>query len=706
MIEITKPTFRPDIEGLRATAVLLVLFYHAGLPLAGGYIGVDIFFVISGFLITGLLLREAENTGHISLINFYARRAKRLLPAASVVLIAIAGFSYFFSPPTHRAAFGLDVVAAAAYFANWRFADRSVDYLAEDLGQSPALHFWSLSVEEQFYFIWPLLIILALHFALRSNKEIRSIATITLSLILASSFAWSILHTKSNPEEAFFLTTTRLWELSVGAMLSVLLPQIKKLPSSLANFFGWCGALLIIISALLFNNKTSWPSFYALAPTIGAALVIGAGTLTNSTPISQLLATKPMVWIGGLSYSMYLWHWPILIFAQSWFNLEGPLWGGTLVAMSLIPAWLSYHLIEQPIRTSQKLLARPYLILCLGAGLTSITIFAGFTVNTAFNISGVNQNDTDIKLSTWRGSVLAQPMHFGAGALGRQPTLSKEGIPRAIYSAVTPHPMNATKDIPRAYTEGCQAPASGTIPSWCVIGDVNSSRIVAVLGDSKILQYYEALDAAGKALNWKIVTATKSACTLTAAVTLRKGRPYTECLKFTNNVMRDLGKFRPYAVITSQAMFKGHMPDAQSSTPTRKGMIQGLVAIWSQFDSWGSKVFVVLDNPKPNSSVYNCLLANPEDALKCTFQKVDGKNKSAEKVQRLAAQQINGISIIDLSDYICPREICAPVIGDVLVYRQGPHITNTYARSLSPVLTAKLHTADVEYSRKLQAQNQ
>jgi peptidoglycan/LPS O-acetylase OafA/YrhL len=365
--------FRSDIEGLRAVAVLLVLFFHAGLPPHGGYIGVDIFFVISGFLITGLLLREAESSGRISLSNFYARRAKRLLPAATLVLLTSTVLIQFRAPESQRAIFNLDVVGAAAYFVNWRFAARSVDYLAEDLGRSPILHFWSLAVEEQFYFIWPLLIIASLYLAKKFGAR-RSVATTSaLCLVLVPSLAWSVWYTKVSPAEAFFVTSTRLWELSAGALLALYQARIKQLPHALSSILGWGGVLLISVAAVMFNEKTVWPSYRAGLPTLGTALVIASGTISKEGRLYRLLSLRPMVWIGAISYSLYLWHWPLVVLGQDWLELKGRMWGGALVVASFVPALLSYHFVEQPTRRAPILDKLPAFALSLGFNLSQVS---------------------------------------------------------------------------------------------------------------------------------------------------------------------------------------------------------------------------------------------------------------------------------------------------------------------------------------------
>ncbi len=323
--------FRPDIEGLRAVSVLLVLVYHAGVArVKGGFVGVDVFFVISGFLITGLLVRELESTGRISLLGFYARRAKRLLPATALVLVATAAATWAFLPLTDRATFATDIFSAAFYVVNWRLADRSVDYLAEDVGPSPVQHFWSLAVEEQFYIVWPLLLALAAWIFGRRGGVGRTRLAFALAFVAVPSFVWSLRLTSRDSATAFFVTTTRLWELAVGAAVAIGERRWSALSRPVAVGLGWAGLVAIACSAFLFREGARWPGFGALLPTLGAAAVIVAGHVPTTAGAARFLSLSPMVWIGGLSYSLYLWHWPLLVAARGPFQYVGYVEGSDL----------------------------------------------------------------------------------------------------------------------------------------------------------------------------------------------------------------------------------------------------------------------------------------------------------------------------------------------------------------------------------------
>jgi peptidoglycan/LPS O-acetylase OafA/YrhL len=679
---MSQTSLRLDIEGLRAVAILLVLAFHAGLPVPGGYVGVDVFFVISGFLISGLLVREYEATGAISMAQFYARRARRLLPAATVVLLGSALAGSRFGAATDRATFAVDAASAAAYIANWRFADRAVDYLAEDVGRSPVLHFWSLSVEEQFYLVWPALIILALSIGRRMGWAHRRTLVGAIQLVLLPSLAWSIVHTNDSAQNAFFVTSTRLWELGLGAMLALLAPGVSRVPRWTGEAAAWLGAGCILFAAVAFDQTTSWPGYRALLPTLGTVLVIYGGTRSPGF-VGRALSIRPMVWIGGASYSIYLWHWPFLVAGQDWFRLSGPLWGLALTIASIGPAWLSQRFIENPIRTSSWLAARPQLTLSLAGNLSLIVVAVGFGIPW-LTASAQAGSKTTITLHSQAGRVTATPKQLGAGALGS----SKAGTPQRVYTGFSPSPSTARGDLPRAYAEGCQMAATATQIPWCKAGDADSKRTMVILGDSKILQYYEALDAAGSALGIRVVSATMSSCASTDALTSNQDKPYTRCAEVNAEIMRALEKDPPFAVVTSQNSTKALDGDSQS----REAMVAGLVSRWTKLRKLGTEVVVVLDNPRPpkGESVYECLLQHPEDQTKCAFSRQAAIERSAAPVQLAAAAQVPGVHVIDLTNVVCPKSKCAPVIGDVLVYRQGSHVTNTYARTLAPHLTSEL----------------
>jgi peptidoglycan/LPS O-acetylase OafA/YrhL len=368
--------FRPDIEGLRAIAVGLVLVFHAyGTPFSGGFVGVDAFFVISGFLITDILLREHSKTGRVSILGFYARRARRILPASALVVVTTVVAAYYFLGFLT----GNDVAIAAkwtaVFAANIHFGFVGTDYFGSRLPPSPLLHMWSLGVEEQFYVLWPGLF-LALVLIVRGTRHRHALAA-SLTAIIAASFAWSVYQTEAVPTWAYFSPFTRACELGTGALVAVLGPAInRKLKQRrVAEALALTGLAGIASCALFLNSSTPYPGASIAWPVVSTALLIAAGCTDVRTSVERLLSLRLMQWVGARSYSLYLWHWPILSIAAQYSvrHLSGLQTSGLLL-LTILASALTYRLVENPIRRARSLATRPGVSLAVGAALIAITI--------------------------------------------------------------------------------------------------------------------------------------------------------------------------------------------------------------------------------------------------------------------------------------------------------------------------------------------
>jgi peptidoglycan/LPS O-acetylase OafA/YrhL len=664
--------FRADIEGLRAIAILLVLIFHANLPLPGGFVGVDVFFVLSGFLITELLVREAENSGRVSLLNFYARRAKRLLPAASLVLGAVTLLSSIWAIETERQLFALDVAAAALYAVNWRFAARAVDYLAEDTGRSPVLHFWSLAVEEQFYFLWPLLIVGSLVVARRLKLSAKRALIPAILCLVVPSFAWSLYY--SERTEAFFVSTTRFWELGVGAATALVASRFAPTQQRASASMAGLGVLMILTAAIgIRPGGVAWPGYAALLPTCGTALTLVAGAHCRDSWTGRVLATRPLQFLGAISYSVYLWHWPFLVVGQDWLGHKGPMFGTLLTLFSFLPAYLSHRFIEKPVRQSRSLAETPALAFTIGTTLSflSATLALGAALGGTAQPTG--SGAPSFRLSVKGKDLVPTDKTLGAGALVAKKTARRAGKVQRHYEEIVPAPAVAQEDLPRAYELGCQTSEGRTDIQWCEFGNPKGKRRVVLAGDSLVLQYADALDIIARAKGWRLQTATKSSCAFVLDVS---GLP-ADCARFNESVVEAFELEPPDVVITNQYS---------------KTNASALKSTWSRLTSLGIQVVVIGANPHPprEDSVYRCLLKNPGNHAVCAFSREEGLARSAFEVQRTAASEAGNVSFIDLTGLICAEPMCAPVIGRVLVYRQGAHITNTYVKTLAPMLMNEL----------------
>ena len=670
--------FRPDIEGLRAVAIGLVLVYHAGVRwVPGGFVGVDVFFVISGFLITSLLVREVERTGKVALARFYARRARRLLPAAALALIAAAALTWWLLPITQRRVFGTDIISAAFYVVNWRLADRSVDYLAEDVAASPVQHFWSLAVEEQFYIVWPLLIIAALLVVRRLRTPLRPTLGIALALVVVPSLAWSVHQTAASPSTAFFVTTTRLWELGIGAAVAVASLWWTRLPRAAAVTLGLLGTAALAWSGLAIRASDPWPGSLALVPVLGTAALIIAGVSAPDTGISRILAWRPFVWIGGISYSLYLWHWLFIVAGTAHWGQLGAKRGLLLTALAFIPAWLSHRLVENPVRFNPRLAGSNALSLSLGANLSLVAAVVGLVLCLPRTTTPTHTPTSGQGAS-----------HFGAAAILADPADAAGLWKVDTASTITPLPEDAPNDRPDAYDKGCQVNQVSADPVACVYGDPNGDATVVVAGDSKALQWLTALHKMGKRHHWRILTYTKSTCSFTAAANLKEGEPYPSCDEWNDKVVPLIVAENPSLVLTSQNSAEAGPIDAKHPTGGIDNMVRGLESHWLTLKEAGIPVIVIANNAGPKGNVYECVAQHPDSLSQCAFD----ASYPTVAVQRAAAEA-TGVPVVDMSDMICPDDKCPAVIGNVLVYRQGSHLTSTFVNTLEPELDRRLRHA-------------
>ncbi|WP_157124686.1 acyltransferase family protein, partial [Nocardia pseudovaccinii] len=368
--------FRPDIEGLRAVAVLAVVLFHANTPgLGGGFIGVDVFFVISGFLVTGILWREAASADTIGLLRFYGARARRLLPAAGVVVVATAIGAAILLPPLQARQVLGDGIASALYTGNYRLALHGTDYLAADTLPSPFQHFWSLGVEEQFYLLWPALIAGTAWFARRRGIGSGAVLPylVVLAIVATLSFAISLTWTHTLPPWAFFSLPTRAWELGAGGMIALTAGAWSRLPKSVAAPAGWIGLTLIAGACTQLNAKTPYPGTAALLPVLGTALVIVSGCAETRFGVGRGLAVPVMRAIGRVSYSWYLWHWPVLLLAPYVLGHQlgrGGSMGTVMMAGGL--AMLTLWLVENPVRFAAPLRGSAARSLACGGAITAV----------------------------------------------------------------------------------------------------------------------------------------------------------------------------------------------------------------------------------------------------------------------------------------------------------------------------------------------
>ena len=695
------PSFRPDIQGLRAVAVGLVVLYHAGLPwLPGGFVGVDVFFVISGFLITQGLVRELERRGTISLAGFYARRVRRILPAATMALLGITVATVTLLPQTRWLQIGRDVVNGSVYVINWAFAQRSVQYSARDQAASPLQHFWSLAVEEQFYVVWPLAIlalvaIVALLGRVRgrsgaaSTRLSRRHLVLPLALVAVPSLIWSVQASLHTPGPAYFITTTRMWELALGAALAVACPPIPR-RVIVSRLLGWVGLVLIFASAVLYGSTTVFPGYAALMPTLGAAIVLWSGLPGDDERQNPLLRLRPMTWIGGLSYSLYLWHWPALLIATSMAGHLRLRYALAVAALSLVPAWMSRRFVETPIMESRRLRADRARTLQLGVILTLVSVVAGLVLQLTVLSQLDEPGSAPAASGGQAGGIAVDPAtNPGAGALLDDP---RKGAPVDSFRSIVPSPLAAAADAPTLDGHGCHIDIASTAATPCSFGKLDSSVTLALVGDSHAEALVPGIEAAALAHGWRLDVYTRGSCPFIAATVDLDGRPNDACNQRNANFTAAMLKHPPAAVLAATSRYQvyraGGTPTLEASKPA---MAQGFRDAWKPLLAAGIPVVTFRDMPRPDVLVADCVAQNTTHLSTCSYDR--SRILWSNPPEVTAAAGLPGVHVVDLTDYVCPTARCAAVVGGVLVYRDGNHLTATYARTLGPVISKQLATA-------------
>jgi len=672
--------FRPDIEGLRAIAIVAVLLCHAGVPfLAGGYVGVDVFFVISGFLITGLLVRELEGTGTISLRGFYARRAKRLLPLSVVLLATVGVLSMILLSPLRNTEVAGDIIASALYVANWHFAAQSVDYFAQGLEPSPVLHLWSLAIEEQFYVVWPGLMLAVTWFWRRRGSSIRPALWVALIAILAGSLAYGIVLTNDKPAFAYFSTFARAWELGLGAALALI--GTVKLPRMGAAALGWTGVAAIVYASFVFTGDTTFPGTAALVPTLGAAALIVSGTALAATAggvtglkagAGWALSLAPVRYVGRISYSWYLWHWPFIIFAAAIWGPRLSVAAGLLaIAASWVPTQLTHMLIEDPVRRAPALRRLPNRAIALGLACTVVALAVGI---------GLRESQPSVRLA----KIADVP---GAAALVDQP------VPQETATALRPNPLKARADRGRSYYEGCMVGIEGTNSNKCLYGNPTGDRTLILFGDSHAMQYFPAVEELAEIHGWRLIVLTKAECPPeeVEVKSMVEDREYSQCDEWREATLKRIeqGNEHMTVVMSGDTEYTPYGPGGEelSGDEAAEAMEAGYLRTLRRIEAAGPHTVVIRDNPTSIEDVPSCVSEDIQHLGRCAFPR---RKEWDREYDVRAAKASPETHLVDFIGDICPGEVCRAVIGNALVYRDKDHLTATFARTLEPMLESDL----------------
>jgi peptidoglycan/LPS O-acetylase OafA/YrhL len=680
--------WRPDIQGLRAVAVLMVVLSHAGVSrLEGGYVGVDVFFVISGFLITSLLARELAATGGISVRRFYARRALRLLPASTLVVVTTLTGAWLFLSPLRFPEYAGDARSSLLYVINLRLAGAHTDYLSEGTQPSPFQHFWSLAVEEQFYLLWPLLLLLGWKLARRGHGH-RG-AAVPLVVVCLLSFALSVSVTARSASWAYFGSHTRAWELGAGSLLALSAGRLARLPAGAAAAMTWTGLAALVLAAVRYDQDTPFPGYHALLPVLGAALVLAGGCAPAGAGARLLLSSGPLTWVGGLSYGWYLWHWPLLLIVPSALDRPAtvPL-ALALSALALLLAWLTLHLVENPVRFHTALRERPGRALSLSLGLSAVA--TALVLTAAVCAQPVESGGAAPVLSLANGPAPG-PATARTAVPDPQAQLTRllaDAGPR-LPSNLTP-PLEKVKGIRSAtYRDGCHVDFDGTrVPASCVYGDPSSDTVVVLFGDSHAAQWFPTLDLLAREHRWKLVSLTKASCKVPAVTTVRNGGPYKACDTWRADALAAIGTYRPTLVIASSSVVAAL---ARPEPDPLRQWTAGYRDTFQKLHGTGAQLAVILDTPWPKEDAVECAASHPLRLDRCASSLPEAYQDQAQRKLAGDEARVAGAAVIEPAPWLCaPSGTCPVVVGNILVYRDSSHVSEGYAEALAPVLDQAL----------------
>jgi len=654
-------SFRGDIEGLRALAALLVAIFHIWMNKVSG--GVDVFFVASGYLITLSLLRQCEQQGRVRPLVFWAGLARRLLPAALLVIAAVLLGTWLLLPRSLWMPSMKESLAAMFYLENWLLALNSVDYLARDNLPSPVQHYWALSAQGQFYALWPFVIMLALYLGRLLQLNRRQAVMLTFAGVFILSLGFSIIHTAANQTFAYFNTFARVWQFALGGLVAIT-PWVS-ISAEVRRGMGWLGLVAILSCGMVLDVSLSFPGYVALWPSLGAALILAAGATVVGGSAGRLLSTRPLIWLGGISYAFYLWHWPIMIFFRATFAELGVAWyGGVLILLlSLLLAWGTTRLIEKPVRSHLGRRSPGFVYVTALAAFAPLVLAIALWRNEVQGLAEQYQVPETVDASLYPGArALAAGLAHGS----------------TEDTAIIPEPFMASRDVPKPYREGCHQSLLGSEASACQYGHADGVLTIAVAGSSHATHWVPALEKIALQRNWRLVSYTKNGCRFTANADESPDNRQNSCTVWNDNVLAALEQLAPDLVFTTATVAATadrpeHVPD-------------GYVDQWKKLQRMQLRIIAVRDTPFMGFHVPTCVDINGADSRHCSRP----REQALAADLRLPLEELDAkeqaIHFIDMSDYFCTRDSCPAVAGNVLIYKDRSHISTVYMKSLSGFL--------------------
>ena len=696
--------FRPDVEGLRALAVVAVVLFHLRLgSFQGGFVGVDVFFVLSGFLITRLLLKELASTGTLSLPGFWARRARRLLPASCLVLVVTVLAGTVALSPLAQRTLAVDAMAAGVFVVNFVFAGRFGDYFAAQLAEaqpSALLHYWSLAVEEQFYLLWPLILVALT----RRPRRYRRLLIATILVIAVASLITSVWMTEHRPTWAFYLLPARMVELLAGAAIAAAGPAFRAVNPGLRAAFGWFGIAGICVAAMTYDVGTVFPGYMTMLPVLATVLVIVAGGAGGSGRGPVVVLRHPVaLWVGRHSYAIYLWHWPVLVLVEAEFGPQPLPTRVLLVALAVGLSAVSLRLVEDPVRHSPWLAQRAARGLALGAALCATAVLAGAWMRsadvrldsgelasaptlalvpptTAAQTTVADQQSAAAVPSPPAERLVALPEGDVDSLVAANRAVLEQGLAQTdVPSNLRPALRDVGADRAEVYGDDCVAVGRVSTLNPCSYGADGSAFTVVLYGDSHSAQWFPALQAIADERQFELVVMIKGGCP-TAAVSIPTATLARTCPIWRDQAMAWIAAEQPELVLVSASAGYPNDDDEWGD---------GFAATMRRVVPNAGNVVVIGDTPQSSDEPADCLSRNLRRADACSSARDDVVADSRLALERDIATDL-GAAYIDTSDWLCTDLACPMMIGDILLYRDVTHITTVASEWFRPLLEANL----------------
>lgn len=681
-------SYRPELQGLRAVAIAMVVCYHIWFDRVSG--GVDIFLLISAFLLTGSFARRLERGRPMGVPDYWLHAFKRLVPPGALVILLTVGASLLILPATRWFDLFTDAIASLTYWENWLLASRSVDYYAADHATaSPLQHFWSLSVQGQVFLLWPLLFLVAAILVRRLRLPARATLLVIFGAVTIASFAWSVHLTSTDQAFAYFDTRTRLWEFSLGSVLALVLPLLERRlrfrqhdqPSREAwrttrGVLGWAGMILILACGWLVDVQGAFPGWIALWPLLAACLVIAAGPTGLTWGVDRLLASRPLQWLGDQSYALYLVHWPLLILALSALDVPalGPVIGVLLVAAAVVLAWLVTRFVDAPIRYSRVLDRsrwRSGLVIVVSCALVLVTV------------TGIRGG-----LQAHQASIEAESARNNPGARSLQPGFVSEA------DADAP-PLPDLAQLQSDWFEfdgpcsGPFAPAGeeAEIGATCTQEGSGRGDTLVIIGDSRDQQLSPSIVETARSQGWTVVTIFVGGCPFSTGEGVEAW-----CDEHNQRVAQYLARTHPSAVMSSSTRVDHEF---------RETVMPGYEELTGPLLREGTDVIGTRDIPRLFGNPVECLEEGRSTPESCPFPIPEEyrTDPPADLPESGTSPGAGRFYAVDLSEDICPGRVCVPEIGNVYVWMDAAHISSRYAATLAPAMQTQLSSLGWSWDR-------